>query len=73
MTNKNPYEIRADVLALAKDYMDAQVQMNIEYVKKMQALGKASLEDHVNAYQPYSFDDLMKKAKDMYRFVSETS
>ena len=28
MTTKNPFEIRAEILQLAKDYMDQQYHMN---------------------------------------------
>jgi arginine utilization protein RocB len=67
---KNPFEIRADVLELAKEYMDKQVQMNIDYTKKMQELGQASFNELATAYKPYTFDELMAKAKEMYSFVS---
>lgn len=71
MTNKNPFEIRADVLQLAKDYMDQQMHLNIQYWEKMQEIGKASVEDMKSAYTPYTIEDLMKKAQDMYSFVSK--
>lgn len=71
MVNKNPFEIRSEILELAKDYMDRQVQMNIEYAEKMQALGKIQAEEYTKAFAPYSFDDMMEKAKEMYSFVSK--
>lgn len=70
MTNKNPFEIRADVLQLAKDYMDQQMHLNIQYMEKMQTLGKATVEDIQKAYTLYSLDDLTKKAQEMYSFIS---
>jgi TRAP-type C4-dicarboxylate transport system substrate-binding protein len=71
MTNKNPFEIRAEVLELAKEYMDKQTQMNIEYTEKMQELGKATYSELSEAYKPYTFEQLMEKAKEMYSFVSK--
>jgi phage host-nuclease inhibitor protein Gam len=70
MTSKNPFQIRSEVLELAKEYMDKQTAMNIEYAEKMQALGKIQVEDYTKAFKPYTFDDLMNKAKEMYSFVS---
>lgn len=70
MTNKNPFEIRADVLQLAKDYMDQQMHLNIQYWEKMQELGKASVEEMKSAYTLYSMDELTKKAQEMYSFIA---
>jgi hypothetical protein len=73
MSNKNPFEIRADVLELAKDYMDKQTALNVQYWEKMMAIGKATIEDAkaANVYTPYSMEELMKKAQEMYSFVSK--
>jgi hypothetical protein len=60
MANKNPFEIRADVLQLAKDYMDQQTQLNLKYWEKMVSVGKATIEDAEKAYKPYSMEELMK-------------
>ena len=71
MTNKNPFEIRADMPKLAKDYMDQQYHMNIQFTENMMEQGKKSIEDMQESYQMYSMDDLMSKAKEMYSFVSK--
>ena len=73
MTNKNPFEIRADVLEMAKDYMDKQVQLNVQYWEKMMEIGKATIDEAkaANVYTPYSMEELMKKAQEMYTFVSK--
>lgn len=68
--NKNPFEIRAEVLQLAKEYMDQQVQMNIKYAERMIEQGQKSMNDMMGFYQMYSMEDLMAKAKEMYSFVS---
>lgn len=75
MANKNPFEIRAEMLQLAKDYMDQQYHMNIQFYENMIAEGKKVREDMEeqlkDAYKMYSMEDLMKKAQEMYSFVSK--
>jgi hypothetical protein len=74
MTNKNPFEIRADMLKLAKDYMDQQYHMNIQFYENMITEGKKvreEVEEQLQeAYKMYSMEELMAKAKEMYSFVS---
>lgn len=74
MSNKNPFEIRAEMLSLAKEYMDQQYHMNIQFLENMIAEGKKAREDIEeqlkDAYKMYSMDELMAKAKEMYSFVS---
>lgn len=71
MSNKNPFEIRSDMLQLAKDYMDQQYHMNLDFANKMYEAGQKTSEDMQEAYKMYSMDDLMAKAKEMYSFVSD--
>jgi hypothetical protein len=68
--SKNPFEIRAEMLHLAKEYMDQQYHMNIQFAEQMMEQGKKSVEDLKESYNMYSMDDLMQKAKEMYSFVS---
>ena len=70
MTHKNPFEIRAEMLHLAKDYMDTQQQMNIQFANDMYEQGKKNMQDVQEAYKMYSMDDVINKAKEMYSFVS---
>jgi len=70
MSNKNPFEIRAEMVKLAKDYMDAQHQLNVQLVNDMYEQGKKSFDEVQEAYQMYSMEDLMAKAREMYSFVS---
>lgn len=75
MSNKNPFEIRAEMLQLAKSYMDQQYHMNIQFLENMIAEGKKvreDIEDQLkDAYKMYSMEELMEKAKEMYGFVSD--
>ena len=75
MTNKNPFEIRAEMLTLAKDYMDQQYKMNVQFTENLvkesgeaRAVFQEQLEE---AYKMYSTEQLMEKAKEMYSFVSK--
>mgnify|MGYP000412765097 CR=1 FL=1 len=70
MSNKNPFEIRADMLALAKDYMDQQYQVNIQLAEKLVEQGQETLAELQETYKMYSTEELMAKAKEMYSFVS---
>jgi len=71
MSHKNPFEIRAEMLQLAKDYMDQQQSINIQFANDMFEQGKMQWEQVREAYKMYSMEDLMEKAKEMYSFVSK--
>ena len=68
MSTKTPFEIRTEVLAMAKDYMDKQFALNQEFVKKSMEAGYSTFEDLPKFY---STEDLMQKAKEFYSFVSK--
>jgi hypothetical protein len=71
MSNKNPFEIRSEMLQLAKEYMDQQTKMNVDFATKMFEAGEKTAEELKTAMTPYTMDELMEKAKEMYSFVSE--
>lgn len=71
MSSKNPFEIRTEMLTLAKDYMDQQYHMNISFAEKALENGKKTWDDVQDIYKMYSMDELMEKAKEMYSFVSK--
>lgn len=71
MSNKNPFEIRQEVLQMAKDYMDQQWTMNVDFTRQMFEMNKATIEDMQAALKPYSIDSLMGKAQELYAFVSK--
>lgn len=71
MSSKNPFELRAQVLHLAKQYMDQQYQMNVKFAQDMLDQGKKTIEEVQEAYTMYSMEELMEKAKEMYTFVSD--
>lgn len=71
MTTKNPFELRTEVLEMAKDYLDQQQKANTAFMEKALEEGKKSFEEYQAAVtKMYSMEDLMEKAKEMYSFVS---
>jgi di/tripeptidase len=70
MTQKNPFEIRAEMVELAKQYMDNQQAYAATMAELLFKQGEIQVEEMQKAYQMYSLDDLMETAKKMYSFVS---
>ena len=70
MANKNPFEIRSEMLQLAKSYMDQQHELQKQYAEKMFELGQMQIEEFQKQVEIYSVEELMEKAKEMYSFVS---
>lgn len=71
MSNKNPFELRTEILAMAKEYMDQAYHMNVNFVQTLFEQGKKSAEEMQAALTPYSAQDLIAKANEMYSFVSK--
>jgi hypothetical protein len=67
---KNPFEIRAEMVALAKEYLDQVTALNIEAANKMLEANQITADQLKEMYKMYSMNDLMEKAKEMYNFVS---
>ena len=68
---KNPFEIRAEMVALAKEYLDQVTALNIEAANKMLEANQITADQLKEMYKMYSMNDLMEKAKEMYNFVSK--
>lgn len=77
MSNKTPFELRFDMLSMAKEYMDKQIELNTDFAVKAftEALkaGKATA-DQIQEFAPksYSISDLIDKATELSSFVSGT-
>lgn len=69
--HKNPFELRAEILQLAKEYMDAQYQLNLQLMNDLFEQNQATVDEVKEAYKMYSMDELMDKAKEMYSFVNK--
>jgi hypothetical protein len=72
----NPFEIRAEMLRMAQEYLRQQQEMNLEFAQQTfeQLLkeGKKVAEDW-QAYAPkmYSPEDIVKEANKLYGFVKD--
>ena len=71
MTHKNPFEIRAEMIKLAKDYMDTQQELNIQFANDMYEQGKKNILEVQEAYKMYSMEDMMIKANKNTRLLIE--
>jgi hypothetical protein len=69
--NKNPFELRADILGMAKEYMDRQWEMNYSFANQLFEQGQKTAEEVQAAMKPYSSDELVKKANEFYSFVQK--
>tara|TARA_B110000503_G_scaffold143605_1_gene246227 strand:- start:9335 stop:9571 length:237 start_codon:yes stop_codon:yes gene_type:complete len=76
MSNKNPFEIRSDILSMAKDYMDKQYDFNMNFASQafQQALDSQKVSyEQWEQFVPKQYDiiELMEKASELYSFVSK--
>lgn len=74
--SKNPFELRTDVLAMAKDYMDQQQKMAENLAQKafeaaLDFNHKASEQWEKYVPKMYTMEELMQKAQEMYGFISK--
>jgi hypothetical protein len=76
--SKTPFEIRLEVLQMAKDYLDGIYSANLKIASEMiassnemQSYTAKQLEENIKKFTPagYSSDDLIKKANEFYSFV----
>lgn len=74
--NKNPFEIRSDLLAMAKDYMDKQYEL--QWATAQTVIDKLNSEatDYAEKVKeltpkPYSVGEIIDKANEFYSFVTK--
>jgi len=76
MSNKNPFEIRFDTLAMAKEMLDQQYQTNMtvfyEALEQAKTQGQ-DLKEIQEKYMPKMYDpqEIMKQAQELYAFVTK--
>lgn len=74
--DRNPFEIRTRMLEIAQEYLETQYKANMEFARKMwmdqMSAGSATLAD-ADKFLPkmYSFEEIIKKASDLYGFVQK--
>lgn len=61
-SNKNGYEIRADILAMAKSFVEHEYMQKVERCKILNKDEYPSM---------YTIDDILEIAEQMYTFVSQ--
>jgi hypothetical protein len=80
MSNKTPFEIRLELLHIAKDYLDnaqqAQIQLAKDAFYKSVELGNLTVQqmnEQIRALmpEPYAVDEIVKKAAEMYTFITK--
>jgi hypothetical protein len=71
----NPFEIRAEMLKMAQDYLEKQQEINTAFAKQafdqLVVTGQKVQEDW-QTYAPkmYDFSEVIAKAKELYGFVN---
>ena len=71
-----PFEIRAQMLEMAQDYLQKQFELNQEFARKtFDELVKngEKVQSDWQEYMPkmYNFDEVVSKAKELYGFVKD--
>jgi len=73
----NPFELRAQMLSMAQDYLQQQQQINLDFAgrtfEQLVKEGKKVTEDW-QTYAPkmHSLEDVLKEANKLYGFVKDT-
>lgn len=72
--NKTPYEIRLDLLFMAKEHLDATFKSQVDFATQMLILtqehSKLTIEEMQKLMpSPYGFDEVIKKAEELYSFI----
>ena len=72
----NPFEIRAEMLRMAQEYLTKQQEINLDFAgrtfEQLVKEGKKVADDW-KEYAPkmYSFEDVLKEANKLYGFVKD--
>lgn len=74
MSNKNPFELRFDVLKMAKEMMDQQYNILEQQFWSQMENYKEQGKDITEVYEKYTPkmyqpDEIMSKAEELYKFV----
>jgi hypothetical protein len=76
MSNKNPFEIRFDVLAMAKELADRQYDMAQQQYWTMVEQAQKNSQDVTEVFEKYTPkmyqpQEIMAKAEELYKFVTK--
>lgn len=72
----NPYQIRSDILAMAKNMLDKQYDVQMQIAQAAFDVHKENAEQALEAWERYipkmyTPEEVMEKAKELYSFVTE--
>ena len=72
----NPYQIRTDILAMAKEMLDKQYDMQMNLAHQAMNMYKENAEEALEAYKKYvpkavTPEEIKAQAEKLYEFVSE--
>jgi hypothetical protein len=76
-TGKSGFEIRLEVLQMARDFMESQTKLNAKFAGEAFDIAvranKATVEQW-KEYAPttYTVEDVMAKATELYKFIAPT-
>ena len=73
----NPYQIRTDLLAMAKEMLDKAYDSQMEVARKAMDIYKENTEQALEAWQRYvpkmyTPDEIKAKAEELYVFVNNS-
>jgi hypothetical protein len=71
----NPFEIRTQMLEMAKQYLEQQQEINTQYAKQVfdqLVVSGQKVQADWKDYAPkmYNFEEITQKAKELYGFVN---
>lgn len=79
--NKNPFEVRLDIMKMAQEMLDKEHDLKMKKfvetidVMKSSNTRSAEIQNYINASAPqmYSEKDIVSKANELYNFVNTSS
>lgn len=76
MSSKNPFELRFDTLAMAKEMLDRQYELAQAQLFEVVSQYKEQSKDVTEAFEKYTPkmyqpDEIMSKAEELYKFVTK--
>jgi len=76
MSSKNPFEIRFDTLAMAKEMLDRQYETNMTKFYEMIEQSRSQSKDVTEIFEKYTPvmytpEEIAKQAEELYKFVTK--
>lgn len=76
MSNKNPFELRFDVMSMAKDMLDQAYSQQMDVMYQQLEIAKEQSKDLQEVFEKYTPkmyqpQEILEKAEELYKFVSK--